>query len=417
MFPPIAYFRSWGALPEWTSILTLLGVIRRVHIKNSLTFNANVTTSAPKGRVGTLLLDPTNIYIATDQASATSAGMVTTDTSAGTGAPNFTAVGAVQDSLLTVTDLQLALVANAVSVTTANASGTGIGNIKVVNPVNWDGSTYSLTLTAANNIVVDASLQTAAVGGGDITLTAGNQITLNAPLISTSNATPNGKVTLTAGNGGIASGASGTVTALNLGISSSGNVSLPNGNTFSTVAGTITGDLNLNNTLGYSIGSVNAIDGITASGTVTLHAVDAVTQTKPISAIGLELTGTGAGSYTLTGANSVGILAANVQSGFSFTNAGALEIGTVGSNSGVTAGSVTLNAGGALTTAAAATVKSDNITIQSTAAGQVGTEASLFATEAATTSTAFTIGNAAFLGGYFDHTDAAALSTVSLAAN
>src|SRR5690606_31616776 len=50
-----------------------------------LDFNGSVDTRAPNGNIGTLLLDPTNIYIADDQANATAAGMSGTNTSADTG--------------------------------------------------------------------------------------------------------------------------------------------------------------------------------------------------------------------------------------------------------------------------------------------------------------------------------------------
>ena len=43
---------------------------------HTLDMRGRVDTRAPNGRTGTLLLDPTNIYIANDQASATGAGMV-----------------------------------------------------------------------------------------------------------------------------------------------------------------------------------------------------------------------------------------------------------------------------------------------------------------------------------------------------
>ena len=62
---------------------------------HTLDMRGRVDTRAPNGRTGTLLLDPTNIFIANDLASAAAAGMVGSDTSAQT----FVASGAVSDSL------------------------------------------------------------------------------------------------------------------------------------------------------------------------------------------------------------------------------------------------------------------------------------------------------------------------------
>lgn len=120
-------------------------------------------TRAPKGRVGNLLLDPTNIYIANDLVSANGAGMVGSDTSA----EGFTASGAVNDSLLTVGTLQTQLGVSMVTVSTANAAGGGAGMITVVNPVTWASDT-GLTLNADAGIAINA-----AITGGN-----GSQLTL-----------------------------------------------------------------------------------------------------------------------------------------------------------------------------------------------------------------------------------------------
>lgn len=130
-----------------------------------LDMRGRVDTRAPNGHVGTLLLDPTNIFIATDQASATAAGMVGGDTSAGT----FTASGAVGDSLLTVATLEAALAGTQVVVTTDNAPGTGTGNIQVVDAITWASDT-SLTL----NAVADININAAITGGG------GSRLALNS---------------------------------------------------------------------------------------------------------------------------------------------------------------------------------------------------------------------------------------------
>ncbi len=131
-----------------------------------------VDLRAPLGTTGTWLLDPTNIYIATDQASATAAGMSGTDDSADTSPPpTFEATGSVQDSLLTINTLTTALDSADILVTTTNPSGTGDGNIIVVDPITW-ASSKSLTLTADKNINLNASITP--TGGGGLTLNANN---------------------------------------------------------------------------------------------------------------------------------------------------------------------------------------------------------------------------------------------------
>lgn len=136
-------------------------------------------TRAPKGRMGTLLLDPTNIWIADDQASATGAGMAGTDTSA----EGFSASGAVSDSLLTVATLQTQLGVSMVTVSTANAAGGGAGMITVVNPVTWASDT-GLTLNADAGININA-----AITGGN-----GSQLTLRT---TGGNITQSGRVAVT----------------------------------------------------------------------------------------------------------------------------------------------------------------------------------------------------------------------------
>ena len=178
---------------------------------HTLDMRGRVDTRAPNGRTGTLLLDPTNIYIANDQTSATSAGMVGSDTSAET----FVASGAVSDSLLTVATLQAALASSMVVVTTDNAAGTGAGIIQVVDPVTWTSDT-SLTLNAAAGININGAISGGA--GSRLELhTASGDINQTAPItvVTLSARADAGSVNLTnAGNqvqqlAGFANGAGG----------------------------------------------------------------------------------------------------------------------------------------------------------------------------------------------------------------
>ncbi len=148
-----------------------------------------VDTGAPMGSMGTLLLDPTNIYIASSQANATAAGMSGTDTTIGSSGPTtYTAGGTAPDSLLLTTTLTGSLASNNVIVSSANATAAGAGNITVVDPVSWTSTSY-LGLSADNNISINA-----AVSGTNATLAlvaAGGNITQTAAIAAS--ATPSAR--------------------------------------------------------------------------------------------------------------------------------------------------------------------------------------------------------------------------------
>jgi filamentous hemagglutinin family protein len=164
---------------------------------HTLDMRGRVDTRAPNGRTGTLLLDPTNIYIANDQASATSAGMTGGDTSADTSVYPFVASGAVSDSLLTVATLEAVLATSMVTVTTDNLSGTGAGLIQVVDPVTWTSDT-SLALHANAGIEINGAIN----GGNGSRLelyTASGNINQAAPIsvVALSARADDGSVNLT----------------------------------------------------------------------------------------------------------------------------------------------------------------------------------------------------------------------------
>lgn len=118
--------------------------------------NAKVNLSAPRGTVGTWLLDPTNIYIANSLADS---GMPGSDSSAntpsGSNPTTFAASGTPANSLLLVSTLQNALNTSNVLVTT-QSSGTAAGDINIVDPITWSTQT-TLTLRAYGNINFNAN--------------------------------------------------------------------------------------------------------------------------------------------------------------------------------------------------------------------------------------------------------------------
>jgi filamentous hemagglutinin family protein len=133
--------------------------------------SATINLLAPKGKTGSWLLDPTDIYIADNQTDATNAGMTTTDNSAdsgsGTNPTIFSATDSTLDSLLTTGSLETALATSNVIVTTTNVNGTGFGDITIVDPINWSAAT-NLTLSAYRNINVNANISN--VGSGAVTV-------------------------------------------------------------------------------------------------------------------------------------------------------------------------------------------------------------------------------------------------------
>ncbi len=120
-----------------------------------LDMQGKVDTRAPLGATGTLLLDPSDIYIASDSDTATAAGMAGA-TSSNNGV-TFLETTAVADSLLLTSTLEDALGTTDVTVTTANSAGTGGGKISVLSSVTWS-TANSLTLNADAGIELKASI-------------------------------------------------------------------------------------------------------------------------------------------------------------------------------------------------------------------------------------------------------------------
>ncbi len=111
-------------------------------------------------------------------------------------------------------------------------------------------------------------------------------------------------------------------------------------NAITTLAGN-TGSVKFKDNTGFAIGTVNALPGVTVSGSVAFDSASAVTQSQKIVAPGLELLGAG-GTYTLTNAaNNVDTLATNTGS-VSYVDLNALLSGSVGGTTGI-AGSAAVN--------------------------------------------------------------------------
>ena len=130
-------------------------------------FTGAVDLTAPGGATGNLLFDPENVTI---QANGPS---TTTPSPTGTFTLTNTFTGEVDNSILTVSDLEAALANANITVTTgaSGSAGAQVGDITVSNQVSWTAAT-SLTLSAYRNIDVNASVTN--TGGGAVNLRADN---------------------------------------------------------------------------------------------------------------------------------------------------------------------------------------------------------------------------------------------------
>ncbi len=317
--------------------------------------NSSVDLRASNGETGTWLLDPTNIYIALNQASATLAGMTGLDNTANYGTTTFQATGAIIDSLLTISTLQAALATASVVVTTTNASGTGLGNIVVVDAISWL-TANTLTLTAANNIALNAAITTGAAGSALILNAVGN-VTQTAAIGGSGGVTKQGAGTLTLSQANTYTG----VTTVTTGV-----VSVQNNAAFGSVAGGTTvasgaaieidgSGLNIaepiTSMIGTGVSSGGALRNVANSnewsgavvlgaGGATINSVSGLLTlsggitgaTRPLTLTGNgntlinSIIGTTTGTLTKNGNGLLTLTAANTYSGATAVNAGQLTL-------------------------------------------------------------------------------------------
>jgi filamentous hemagglutinin family protein len=256
-----------------------------------LSYSGFADLTAPKGKTGTLLLDPFDITISggPDSGGSFSGGVFTP------------AATSVISTTTLVTQLNGANVV--VSTGLADSPGAGEGNLTVSAPITW-GSANSLTLEAADGISIDAAI--AATGAGSLTLNAPSIgpetgfVSIFAPLSTTT-----GAITITGGGApplGIELGAN--VTTSGGAITFNNPVQLQAGVTISAGAGTVKFGSTVDN--GFSTSCDGACDlTVTASAISFAGASGPLGGTNPLGAVSLTSTN----SMTLPSITATTILA------------------------------------------------------------------------------------------------------------
>ncbi|MGH7147501.1 MAG: filamentous hemagglutinin N-terminal domain-containing protein, partial [Nitrospiraceae bacterium] len=365
--------------------------------KNTLDFTGRVDTSAPAGRTGTLMLDPSDITISTGANANISAG------------PTFT--GTAATSNLNIGTLQGALALNNVIVDTTSPF-LSAGNITVSNAVTWASGNF-LELRAHNNITVNAGISSTGlgvlrlignqdgIGGGNVALNAAISSRLGGIQLSgvgiSSNAagtiTTTGTANQNAGNVTInATGAvnlAGTITTTG-GTPSAGNLGRAGGTVTISGVGVTTGTVTANgsagngaNQLGGNGGTiqVTSTNGVT-TGNLAASGGNAGTGTANGGTGGtISVTNSGAGNVSLgtvtaragnaigTGSSAAGSVSATNSAAGAFLQTGVIN--TIGRNNG-NGGSVTLSSAGALQFSAASTIQTTGGTALAGTAGTNG---------------------------------------------
>ena len=131
-----------------------------------LGFTGTIDLTAANGQTGTLLLDPENVTISS---SASGPGLVFNGSTGTPDADNSVITPAFLESALSNADITIA----------TGSTGSQSGNITVSSGLTW-ASAHTLTLTAANNIEIEAAISiTGTTSASGLILTTGGSGALN----------------------------------------------------------------------------------------------------------------------------------------------------------------------------------------------------------------------------------------------
>ncbi|HEX4152720.1 MAG TPA: filamentous hemagglutinin N-terminal domain-containing protein [Steroidobacteraceae bacterium] len=290
-----------------------------------LDFEGQADLRAPHGWTGNLLLDPTDITIATGPSSGINLP----------GSAPFTITGSNPTSILSVTDLESELGLGNVIVSTSS-SASAVGTISVASPVSWSNSN-TLTLAADQSVHINAPI-IAATGTLVLTAAGGNitqAIDVSAPatisVAALAASAPNGSVSLSEPSNSV-SGAIAGVGGQGFSFSSTAAVTVGTVASISGVQAT-TGNIGLQAGAGITLNAPVTVS--TANGVVALQATggDIVQASSgaPITAASVSAVAAN-GSVGLNDAsNAVGTIAgsANGSSGFSLADGNSFTVGSV----------------------------------------------------------------------------------------
>jgi filamentous hemagglutinin family protein len=219
-----------------------------------------------------------------------------------------------------ITTLALATAGTVDQTAGALSVQAGAGNLVIRGAGNID-------LGTQNNLVANIALSSS---GGSIRFRDDNGFALaNLDGLTTSVVSPGGYLSLITGNGGsVTQSHSLTADNLRLTATGTGSFTLNNAsNEFNTVAASTATSLTLNDTTGFTVGTVDGVAGVNVgTSTFTINNGGTTNQTAVITAGTLSLTGSGAVYELGTQANQVDNFNANTGS-FDFHNAKALIVG------------------------------------------------------------------------------------------
>jgi filamentous hemagglutinin family protein len=295
--------------------------------KQNLDYRGNVNTLASNGRIGTLLLDPTNITVIGTGGSFTILTDVDQFADPNAGA-NTLGVNLINNALANVT-LQATNDINFNTPVAIALSGVGLmaqagRDINFTDAISTNGGT--INFSAGRNITGTAgtgNLITSAINAGDINLTAGGNISVNS-----FQSTP-----LTNGNGGnVIVQAGGNIQTIGVANIFNETITTNVGNAFSGNAGNIS-LTSINGAINVSSGRVTATTPLGNSGNITFRASGDI---KTGLGTGFDsvssFVGTGnAGNISLTSTNgAIDVSAGRVDTVATIGNAGSITFQAAG---------------------------------------------------------------------------------------